>query len=89
MNDLLNETSDAGKTCTDSTNEAETNRQTAKKPETVTVSFAGAYPFYIQKTAEKGRPKAKAYALICRPAGYNHPLLQRQIETLFRTGAAN
>ncbi|MDF9830659.1 DUF2200 domain-containing protein [Parabacteroides sp. PF5-6] len=44
------------------------------------MSFAGVYPFYVQKAERKGRTKAEVDEIICWLTGYNAQTLQQQID---------
>jgi hypothetical protein len=54
--------------------------KTMKKPRIFSTSFAGVYPFYIQKAEKKGRSKTEVDAIICWLTGYNQQTLQQQID---------
>ena len=45
------------------------------------MSFAGVYPFYIQKAEKKGRTKEEVDTIIFWLTGYNKKTLQQQIDT--------
>ncbi|MDR1675744.1 MAG: DUF2200 domain-containing protein [Tannerella sp.] len=45
-----------------------------------TTSFAGVYPFYVQKAEKKGRTKTEVDAVICWLTGYNQQTLRQQID---------
>lgn len=44
------------------------------------MSFAGVYPFYVQKAERKGRTKAEVDEIIYWLTGYNAQTLQQQID---------
>jgi hypothetical protein len=44
------------------------------------MSFAGVYPYYIQKAVRKGRTKAEVDTIICWLTGYDQKALQQQID---------
>src|SRR5690242_11471323 len=44
------------------------------------MSFAGVYPYYIQKAEKKGRTKEEVDAIICWLTGYSRQELQQQID---------
>ena len=44
------------------------------------MSFAGVYPFYIQKAEKKGRSKAEVDEIIYWLTGYDEKMLQEQLD---------
>lgn len=44
------------------------------------MSFAGVYPYYIQKAEKKGRTKEEVDTIICWLTGYSQQALQKQID---------
>jgi len=44
------------------------------------MTFAGVYPFYIQKAERKGRTKEEVDEIICWLTGYNPESLQQQLD---------
>jgi hypothetical protein len=45
------------------------------------MSFAGAYPHYINKAEKKGRTKAEVDTIVCWLTGYDKKTLQKQIDS--------
>ena len=45
------------------------------------MTFAGVYPYYIQKAVKKGRTKEEVDIIICWLTGYDQQALQKQIDT--------
>jgi hypothetical protein len=45
-----------------------------------TTTFAGVYPFYVQKAERKNRTKAEVDHIICWLTGYDQAGLEQQIE---------
>ncbi len=45
------------------------------------MTFASAYPYYINKAEKKGRSKAEVDTIICWLTGYTQTTLQQQIDT--------